>query len=273
MRKWLAGLILIVMTFSVAIGAAEGTENIRLDIDQSTVSDGYITVMCPETDLKLKINVEKGGQTYQYDLWNQPVVLPLQMGEGEYTVTLEGFIITEEPSGDDEEWDSAPVGEYSLIDQMVITAEIDNPLSCFLHPNCYVDYDSESPWVIKAEEIAGYTTDPMERFRNITNYVVKNFQYDFIKSVTVAGSSGMLPDTEYCWRNKMGISLDLSALTCSMLRAQDIPAILVYGTIGNGTKHSWVEAVINDEHIRFDPSAEVNATDKSEEYSTDNAVY
>ena len=272
MRKWLTGLVLIIMTVCLAAAAAESMENIQLNIDQSTVSDGYITVLRPETDLKLKVTVEKDGQKYQYDLTNQTIVLPLQMGEGEYTVTLEGIEKVEE-ADDVNNVDSDRIMEYVPFDGMVITADMEDPLSCFLHPNCYVNYDSESAWVKKAEEITKDVTDPVEQFRIITNYMVRNFQYDFIKSVTVSDSGGIMPDIEYCWEKKSGISQDLAALTCAMLRSQGIHAILVCGTLGSGTAHHWVEAVINDEYIRFDPSAELNATNASEAYSTENALY
>ena len=98
--------------------------------------------------------------------------------------------------------------------------------------------------------------------------MVKNFEYDFIKSVTVAGSTGMLPDIEYCWTNRMGICQDLSAMTCAMLRSQGVPARLIIGQLGSGTAHAWVLAVVNGEDVFFDPTAELNASNKADTYTT-----
>ena len=93
------------------------------------------------------------------------------------------------------------------------------------------------------------------------------FSYDFIKSVTV--KSGQLPDIEYCWEKKMGICQDLSAMTCAMLRSQGVPARLIIGTLGSGTPHAWVLAVVDGEDTFFDPTAELNATNKTDTYTTE----
>ena len=110
-------------------------------------------------------------------------------------------------------------------------------------------------------------TDQAEIYKTVCNYVVKNFSYDFIKSVTV--QAGVLPDIDYCWKNKMGICQDLSALTCAMLRSQGVPARLIIGTLGSGTPHAWVLAVVNGEDKFFDPTAELNASNKADTYTTE----
>ena len=54
-----------------------------------------------------------------------------------------------------------------------------------------------------------------------------------------------------------------------MLRSQGVPARLVIGTVGSNTYHAWVVAVVNGDNRFFDPTAEMNASSKNEQYSTE----
>ena len=89
--------------------------------------------------------------------------------------------------------------------------------------------------------------------------------YDYIKSVTV--KPGQMPQIDECWETKRGICQDLSAVTCAMLRSQGIPARLMIGTVGANTYHAWVLAVVNGKDRFFDPTAELNASSKTETYT------
>ena len=117
------------------------------------------------------------------------------------------------------------------------------------------------------KKICEGVTNQEEIFDIVRKYVMKNFNYDYIKSVTV--KPGLLPQIDECWKNKMGICQDLSALTCAMLRSQGVPARLVIGTVGSNTYHAWVVAVVNGDNRFFDPTAEMNASSKNEQYSTE----
>jgi transglutaminase-like putative cysteine protease len=68
---------------------------------------------------------------------------------------------------------------------------------------------------------------------------------------------------------KMGICQDLSAVTIAMLRSLGVPARLMIGTLGSGTYHAWVTAIVNGEEKFFDPTVEVGAGSKNETYTTE----
>ena len=110
-------------------------------------------------------------------------------------------------------------------------------------------------------------TNQADIFKAVCKYVTSNFVYDYIKSVTV--KPGQLPDIDECWKNRMGICQDLSALTCAMLRSQGVPARLMIGTVGANTYHAWVVAVVNGEEKFFDPTAELSASSKTDKYTTE----
>ena len=257
-----AMLVLVVCTFVFSLSeilrpVASGKKVLKADkltVDASNADQGYIMVKGPKTKTRMKVTVEITGTKLQYDLNGEGEyeVFPLQLGRTNYTVSL---------------WRQVEGKKYGKIGQVKVAAKMEDELSCFLYPNQYVNYKKDSPCVKEAAEICkGLETDK-EKFETIRKYVVKNFQYDYIKSVTVAGSSGMLPDIEGCWKGKKGICQDLSAMACAMMRTQGIPARLVIGTLGSGTPHAWVLAHVDGEEIFFDPTAELNASNKSDSYS------
>ena len=257
-----AMLVLVVCTFvfslsEVLMPVASGKKVLKADkltVDASNADQGYIMVKGPKTKTRMKVTVEITGTKLQYDINGEGEyeVFPLQLGRTNYTVSL---------------WRQVEGKKYGKIGQVKVAAKMEDELSCFLYPNQYVNYKKDSPCVKEAAEICkGLETDK-EKFETIRKYVVKNFQYDYIKSVTVAGSSGMLPDIEGCWKSKKGICQDLSAMAVAMMRAQGIHATLVIGTLGSGTPHAWVMVYLDGEEIFFDPTAELNASNKSDSYS------
>ena len=231
-------------------------KNKKLVVDASHADQGYVMVKAPKTKTKLKIKVTTSGADLQYDIngKGEYEVYPLQLGRNNYTITL---------------YAKSDNGKYGKIGSVKVAANMKDELSCFLYPNQYVNYKADSPCVLKAIELCKGMKDQKEIYNTICTFIKKNFVYDCIKSVTVANSSGMLPDIEYCWNNKMGICQDLSALTCAMLRSQGVPARLIIGRLGSGTAHAWVLAVVNGEDVFFDPTAELNASSKAETYTTE----
>lgn len=257
-----AMLVLVVCTFvfslsEVLMPVASGKKVLKADkltVDASNADQGYIMVKGPKTKTRLKVTVEITGTKLQYDLNGEGEyeVFPLQLGRTNYTVSL---------------WRQVEGKKYGKIGQVKVAGKMEDELSCFLYPNQYVNYTPNSPCVKEAAEICKGLETETEKFEAIWKYIVKNFQYDYIKSVTVAGSSGMLPDIESCWKGKKGICQDLSAMACAMMRTQGIRARLVIGTLGSGTPHAWVVAHVDGEERFFDPTAELNASNKSDSYS------
>ena len=220
-------------------------------IDQSHVSQGYVTVHKPASADKVVAVVETYDQKYSYRLDTDTAVLPLQMGDAEYTVTL-----YENEEG------------RTVLDQAVIQVEMDNELACFLHPNLYVNYTSDSPWVQQARKLTKGISEPLLQYKAISDYVARYFVYDYIKSVTVEDPDNAIPDLERCWDTKMGISQDLAALACAMFRSQGFPAMLVRGTQEyNSIVHYWTLVYVDNNWVIFDPMLRYNAI------AYDNSLY
>ena len=227
----------------------------KLYVDSSNSADGYIMVKTAQDKKRMKVRISIGGSALNYDINNEGnfEVFPLQFGRVNYTVTL---------------YRNVEGKKYKEVGQVTVSPKgMEDELRCFLYPNQYVNYTEETECVQLACEMCKDMTSQAEIYKTVCNYVVSNFSYDFIKSVTV--KPGVLPDIDYCWEKKMGICQDLSALTCAMLRSQGVPARLMIGTLGSGTAHAWVLAVVDGEDKFFDPTAELNASSKTDTYTTE----
>ncbi len=226
----------------------------KMTIDCSNMSEGYIMVKGKKSNKRMKLQIATSGAKLNYDINSngEYEVFPLQFGNGKYQVSL---------------FENASGKKYSKEGSVKLSVKMPNELSCFLYPNQYVSYDENTACVVYALEMCKDMTDQADIYKAVCDYVKSNFHYDFIKSVTV--KAGQLPQIDDCWNSKMGICQDLSAMTCAMLRCQGIPARLMIGTVGSNTYHAWVVAVVNGEERFFDPTAELNASSKTETYTTE----
>lgn len=107
-----------------------------------------------------------------------------------------------------------------------------------------------APAEAKARDLCKNTKPLLERYEIITKYVSDHFVYDFVRAITIPKRNG-LPDVARCWNQRMGICLDIAAMTTGMLRAVTIPANLIIGW-ADGKYHAWVEARIDGQKLLYD---------------------
>ena len=228
----------------------------KMSIDCSNMTEGYVMVKAKKSSKKLKVQIATAGAKLNYNLNGdgEYEVFPLQFGSGKYQISL---------------FENAGGKKYSKEGSVKLSVKMPDELSCFLYPNQYVWYDENTACVKYAQEMCKDMSDQSEIYKAVCTYVIQNFIYDYIKSVTVQSMSQQMPDIDGCWENRMGICQDLSAMTCAMLRSQGIPARLMIGTVGSNTYHAWVVAVVNGEEKFFDPTAELDASNKNETYTTE----
>lgn len=226
----------------------------KMVVDCSNISAGYIMVKAKKTSKRLKLQISTADAKLNYDLNSdgEYEVFPLQLGNGKYQVSL---------------FENVTGKKYAKEGSVKLSVKMKDTLSCFTYPNQYVNYDENTACVKQSLAMCKGMKDQAEIYRTVCKYIKDNFVYDFMKSVSV--KAGQLPDIDDCWRKKMGICQDLSAMTCAMLRCQGIPARLMIGTVGANTYHAWVVAVVNGKEQFFDPTAELNASSKASTYTTE----
>ena len=263
-RKW-AVMLLLAMTLLclwLAVRASDAArwpqepgKNIKRDgnlkIDIATASEGYFQASLLDAGSnKYKMRVARGNTTLTYNLNNKAEfeIFPLQLGDGNYEVTL---------------YKNVSGNKYSQAGRISFSAKLSSKEVCFLYPNQYVNYTIESEAVKKSDELCAGMTEK-QSYEAICSYMKSTFAYDFIKAITV--TAGTLPDVEGCYSKKIGICQDLAAVMCCMLRTQGIPARLTIGYADNGY-HAWVTIKRDNKELFFDPTAAVNGINKVKSYT------
>ena len=111
------------------------------------------------------------------------------------------------------------------------------------------------PRFLPAEVFARQTTtgisDPLKRYKLLTNWMTHNVAYDYVKAMRVAKVKGVAPDPVSCWATHRGICQDIASLTAILLRAVGIQAYLCIGH-ADGNYHAWVQAYISGKVYRYD---------------------
>ena len=214
----------------------------KLTIDYSHANQGYVMVHGPATNkgLKLQVDTKKGKLAYDINNQEEWEIIPLQLGDGQYTFSL--FV-------------NASGNKYASGGKVTIEAKLDSDNAPFMIPTQYVYYQPDTLAVAKSDEICeGLTTD-QEKFDAIRAYIKENYQYDFAKAKSV--KSGTLPSVDYAWDTGMGICQDLAALAACMLRVQGIPTRLDIGWVGGNYYHAWNNVFINGQFVQYDPTTDV----------------
>lgn len=235
-------------------GSSSGKKsNGKMTLDLTNVSEGYFMAAVSEkTKHNMKLRVVKDDKTLTYDLNNtgEFEVFPLQLGSGKYDISL---------------YENVSGKKYSSAGKISVNVTLSREDGAFLYPNQYVNYTELTKAVAAANEMCA-GKDEKEIYTLIRKYIMDNYAYDFIKSVTVA--AGELPDIDGCYEKKMGVCQDLSALMVCMLRSQGIPARLMIG-YADKNYHAWTVTSVADKEVFFDPTAALNAISKPVAYSVE----
>ena len=239
--------------------SAEGNSEVLVDLSHQ--NDGYFGVYCT-SDVKIKLQVFKGDETYTYDVTaNKVQIYPLQLGNGQYTIKVMKNIAD---------------SKYSEIYVTSADVSIDDEFDPFLRPSQYADYDKSSKCVTKAAELAASSSDANDYISNVYSYVCKNVKYDKKKAENI--QPGYLPNPDETFSTGQGICFDYASLAASMLRSQGIPTKIIFGYVGDSgdlyhawnmyyTKESgWVAVefeVSKDQWNRLDLTFSANGADSS----------
>jgi transglutaminase-like putative cysteine protease len=221
-------------TPNVLTPSADGVTEYTCDsavIDASNTSEGYVMVNYTGTNEKVKLQVTGPDDVTQtYNLHGGFEVFPLTAGDGTYNLSIYESV-------------SAEDNKYSTALSEDISVTIENELGPYLYPNQYVNFDSTSLPVAKAEELAYSASEDLDVVANVYNYIIDHFTYDYDKAKTVA--SGYLPDVDEIFNINTGICFDYAAVMATMLRSQRIPTRLEVGYKGD-VYHAWVSIYIED---------------------------
>jgi len=216
-------------------------------IDYGNATDGYIIVTCEGFEKRLKVQVNKDGVKYNYDIESDgvPVVYPLQLGDGTYEVAV---------------WEQTEGTSYlPVVTQTLENLTLDSEFAPFLIPMQLIDYNENSASVQKAFELAEGCETDLEVVTAVFDYVRDNIEYDKDKADVLKNQTGYIPNPDETLATGKGICYDYASLTAAMLRANGIPTKLITGNVSNGVYHAWNMVWLENEgwitqEIQVDPN-------------------
>lgn len=208
-------------------------------VDYSNTADGYIMVCNGNGNNGAVMMLYYNGTYYsRYDIISGTYeTFNLTKGDGTYTIRIM------EPTG---AYDANGNALYSAKGALDINVTLSASTKPFLYPTQRVAFGYSSTAVQKSYELCyGLTTDA-EKVNAIYNFIISNIVYDYNKAgqITSGQITSYIPNADATLSSKTGICSDYSALFAVMCRAQQIPAIMVYGTV-DGYSHAWNKIYYN----------------------------
>ena len=203
----------------------------ELTVDATNCADGYLYVKSTGEieDIKIQLNCND-SVTYTYIIPKGDSVIPLSLGDGEYS------IIAYEGMGDE--------GMYATKFAETLNVTMPDQFLPYLYPNLYVQFDVNADVVNLAKELAAGKGSDIEVIGAVYDYVVKNITYDHERAENV--KPDYVPNVDDVLKEKKGICFDYSAVMAAMLRSQRIPTRLEFGYAGDAY-HAWISSYIEDQ--------------------------
>ena len=223
----LAASAVLTLAFLAGTVSAYADSGDHVDIDKSHVDSGRVDVKYEEkTDNKVKLMVEKSLRyTYNLKAGSNYEAFPLQMGDGEYKVS-----VLENIGGT----------KYRFVHSEKLSAQVKDEAKVYLNSIQMVRWDSNTKAVKKAVELTSGKKTDQEKIKALYDYVVKLGTYDYDKLGKLPYN--YLPDADRTIAEKSGVCYDFASLLAVMLRSQGIPVKLVMGYTENVEGyHAWNE--------------------------------
>jgi transglutaminase-like putative cysteine protease len=191
--------------------------------------NGYLDVASSNYGDDMRLLVEKNENKYYYSLNNSIEAIPLQMGNGNYTIkVLENIKDT----------------RYRVVLKEEVSLKESKDNRCFLSSSQPIYWDkSQRVLDIGGKIIKDEDTD-IEKTKKIYNYIIKNIEYDDNKINFL--KTNYVPDIDKTLESNKGICYDYAAAFAGLLRSLDIPTKLVKGYKDDlDSYHAWNEVFID----------------------------
>jgi transglutaminase-like putative cysteine protease len=213
-------------------------ENGSVTFNQNLADKGIVGIKADVNgSQKLKVKVSLGSQSVYYDIvTGQMIKVPMQLGNGQYTIEL---------------FQNISGSEYQKLYGENINISATDPNQVYLLPNQIVNFeDSKEIPALDASVLQNKNSDA-DKCQAIYNYVIQNISYDYNKSSQI--DSTYIPNVDQVLAQKTGICYDYAAVMASCLREAGIPAKLVMGYRSDSKDyHAWNEVLLNGKWITVD---------------------
>lgn len=190
---------------------------------------GYLDVVSSNYGDDMRLLVEKNQDKYYYSLNNNIESIPLQLGNGDYTIkVLENIQDT----------------RYRVVSKEEISFKKSKDNRCFLSSSQPIYWDKSKRVSNLGEKIIKDEDTDIEKTTKIYNYIIKNIEYDDNKINYL--KNNYVPDIDKVLESNKGICYDYAATFAGLLRSLGIPTKLVKGYKDDlDSYHAWNEVFID----------------------------
>ncbi|KFZ25985.1 MAG: Transglutaminase-like superfamily protein [Candidatus Izimaplasma bacterium HR2] len=234
MKKILACIMALILLITFAFGCVA-------EIDIGINDDTIIIDTSNYEETNFVVVVEKDTVNYLYFIGAETISLPIQMGDGDYIITL---LTIENRRG-------------KVISKKSINIDV-NEEEVFLSSHQLISWNDELKAVILAKKLTKDIETDKEKFEIIYDYIINNITYDYKKLENINNlPRNYIPKADDILETGKGICSDFATLTAVMLRAVDIPTKYIKGyTVYTPVYHGWNEVFIDGEWIIVDTSTD-----------------
>lgn len=220
-------------------------EDLSVCVNTSGAVNGYITVSYDNSfTTKAKVLIQKGGVQYLYTISSGTASLPLQLGDGVYTIT-----VYKDTEG------------TKLKRMTKLTLEVDGLSDETVYTNSIqlADYEGYEDVIDEINKLLVNAKSDEEKVKIIYSYIINNFSYSYEKAESVRYSTDYLPNLRDFMDSKTGICYDYASLFAAVLRSNKIPVKLVNGFPTDTKKyHAWNEVLLDGEWIIIDTTRDAS---------------
>ncbi len=262
MRKWMLMLTAALVLFVTLEVKTDTAEAVGGWLNQENVKNGVISVeYALKEGVKTKLMVAKNGVQYTYNLTadRSGDQFPLQLGNGDYTVSL---------------LENAGGNKYKVVKKDTVKLQLKDQNTVFLNSVQNVTWTSKDNAIKKAQELVANKKTDAEKARAIYDYIITNIQYD--TQLAAKATTDYLPDIDRTLKLKKDICYGYASLYASMLRSVDIPTKLLMGTSAYvDVYHAWNEVYLDGKWVTIDTTVDagLKKSNKKFEYIKDASKY
>lgn len=243
MRKLITMAIAVVLLLtSVQVASAKSSKSSEW-LGTDLLSQGAISVsykVNPKVSTKLMITKGKESYTYNLIAGQATETFPLQLGNGEYKITVLEHVSDKKFKG---------------VMQSTVTLNLKDDKAIYLNSIQNVSWTSTSKAIVQAAQLTkGKKTDE-EKVKAVYDYVISNVAYDNKLAANVPAD--YLPSIDRTFTTRKDICYGYAALTAGMLRSLGIPTKLVMGESDYvDVYHAWNEVYLNGKWVIIDTTVD-----------------
>ncbi|WP_422484553.1 transglutaminase-like domain-containing protein [Gudongella sp. DL1XJH-153] len=231
MKRRVLSLLLVFVFLFGSIGISNAAESFGV----TSMDNSQLRIDSVAYGSNVRVMVEKGTEKYFYSMNNTQEHIPLQLGDGLYTVKLLKNI---------------EGNKYQVLGKSEMNVSQWNE-NVYLTSSQPVYWANQSLMPVLANALFhGMETD-YQKVVKAYNHITNNIKYDYDKINYINNS--YIPSIDDTITSGQGICYDYSALFAGLMRSQGIPTKLVKGyTAGVDVYHAWNEVYVNGSWMIID---------------------